>query len=92
MMGMKFGTKWELYKQPIDIQERQRVAFRIKLVMPAFEIMMYCFSLALGHLKFHHDQTYCQWIDANSNMSNVTMEYDPVTNTTRIYMSQLTEK
>ena len=46
--------------------------------MPTFKIMMYNFSLALGHLKFHYDQTNCKWVDVDSIMSNVKMEYDPV--------------
>ena len=46
--------------------------------MPTFEFMMYYFSPTLGHLKFHHDQTNCKWIDAYLIMSNVTMENDPV--------------
>ena len=43
--------------------------------MPTFEITMYQFSHALGHLKFHFDHTYCKWVDVDSIVSNVTMEY-----------------
>ena len=26
----------------------------------------------------YYDQTYCEWIDVDSIMSNMTMEYNPV--------------
>ena len=46
--------------------------------MPDFEIMMYYFSYAPEHLKFHYDQTSCKWVDLDSIMSNVTMDFDPI--------------
>ena len=46
--------------------------------MPTFEFMMYYFSPALGHLKFHYDQKGWIWIDAYSIMSNMNMEYDMI--------------
>ena len=46
--------------------------------MPTFKTMMYFFSLAPRHLKFHYNQRDCKWVDANTIMSNMTMGYDPV--------------
>jgi hypothetical protein len=46
--------------------------------MPSFHFMVYYVSPIPWHLKFHYDQTIYKRLDANSIMSNVTMEYDPV--------------
>lgn len=48
--------------------------------MPTFEIMMVYFHPNPKHLKFHHDQTNCKWVDAYSIRSSVTMEYDTIEN------------
>ena len=45
--------------------------------MPTSNFMMYYFSPAPRHFKFHYDQTYYKWVNVDSIMSNVTMEYDP---------------
>ena len=80
MMWRKFGTKWELCGHRIGLQNRQGVSFEKGAAMPTFEVMMYYVPLALGHLKFHYDQGNCVWVDVDSIMSNVTMEYDPIMN------------
>ena len=46
--------------------------------MPTFKFMMYCISPSSRHLKFLRDQLNSKWVDANSIMSNVTMDYDLV--------------
>ena len=46
--------------------------------MSSFEFTMYYISPTLRHLTLYNAQTYCKWVDANSIMSNVTMEYDPI--------------
>ena len=71
--------KWDLCRQPIDLQKMQEVVFEKGVTMSTFEFMKYYLSPALGHLKFHYDQTNCKWVNANSIMSNMTMEYDLVT-------------
>ena len=69
---------WELCGQPDDFPKRQVFVFWKGVVMLAFHFMMYYVSPIPWHLKFHYDQTICEWVDANSIMSNVTIEYDPV--------------
>ena len=49
--------------------------FKKGVAMLTFEFIMYYFSLAPRHLKFHYDQTNYKWVDADSIMSNVTTEY-----------------
>ena len=44
MIRRKFGTKWELWRQPINLQERQEVAFKKGIAMPTFGFMIYYFS------------------------------------------------
>ena len=80
MMKRKFGTKWDLCRQPFDLQKRQELSFEKGVAISTLEFMMYCFSPALGHLKFHNDQTNHKWVDAYSIMTNVMMEYDPIKN------------
>ena len=67
MMRMKFGTKWKLYRQPVDLQKRQEVAFKKGAAKLTFEFMMYYFPPTPWHLKFHYDQTDCKYINAYSN-------------------------
>ena len=43
--------------------------------MSSFEFTMYYIFPTSRHLTFHYDQTNFKWVDANSIMSNVTMEY-----------------
>ena len=45
--------------------------------MSTFEFMMHYFSPAPRHRKFHYDETNYKCIDANSIISNVTIEFDP---------------
>ena len=70
--------KWELCKQPFNIQIRQEIAFENGVVMLTFKSRMYYFSPAPRYLESHYDQTNCKRIYANSIMSNVTMKYDPI--------------
>ena len=76
LMQRKFGTKWDLCRQSVDFQKIQEVALGKGAAnnWTHDELFSHCFR----HLKFYYDQTYCKWVDVDSFMSNVTMEYDLV--------------
>lgn len=73
MKRRKFGTKWELHRQHVDLQKRQDVAFKRGASMLTFELMMFYSPPTLGHLKFQYDQIDDKWVDENLVMFNVTM-------------------
>jgi hypothetical protein len=41
MMRRKFGTKWKLCRQPVDLQRKQEVAFEKGATMLTFEFTIY---------------------------------------------------
>ena len=84
MMGRKFGMKWELCRQPVDLQKRQKLHKKKLPRQPLnYDVLIFPCSMTP---QTYHDQTNCKWVDANSIMLNVTMHYDP---TRKFYLLDL---
>jgi hypothetical protein len=73
-MRRRYGMRWSNNKTPIDIQNRH---VKKKLAASAsVEVRLNWFSKTLRTMKFKYDHSDCKWVDVDTVISTVTLNYN----------------
>jgi hypothetical protein len=70
------GTKWGVCRNPIDLQNCQRMSGKKAASAANVEILLNWFSKVPGLHKFEYDVTDSQWIDVDAVISTVFLTYN----------------
>lgn len=73
------GKQWGLLRQPVDLMNLKETSGKQNSNTCNLQVMLQYFRKFPGHLKFKYDHTDTRWIDVDTIISTVTLEYNSTT-------------
>lgn len=76
-MCRQIGTQWGLLRNPINLKNLSATSRKQSSNLCKVQVMLQYFRKFPRHLKFKYNHTDSRWIDVDTIIITVTMEYNP---------------